>query len=181
MAEQEAGELTSAGPHEYGSRGAFRPQIHGGYAWLIARDDVAARLDRAAAGMVTIISAPAGSGKTTLLRAWAQRTGKADRVAYVPVRRDERDAQVFWGALLNAVRGTSGAASDPEPLTATPDFDVRASADRLLSELAGQRGRPPPRGGQDYRLANHHDLVTASHLPGGKPGPVAKVRIAEWR
>jgi LuxR family maltose regulon positive regulatory protein len=115
--------------------------MHGGHAWLVARDDLAARLDRAAAGMVTIVSAPAGSGKTTLLRAWAQRTDQADRVAYVPVRRDEPDAQVFWAALLNAVRESSGAAGDPEPLTAAPGFDVRASAGRLRAELARQHGR----------------------------------------
>jgi ATP/maltotriose-dependent transcriptional regulator MalT len=35
---------------------------------LIARDDLVARLDRAAARKVTLISAPAGSGKTSLLR-----------------------------------------------------------------------------------------------------------------
>ncbi|MFZ0043576.1 MAG: hypothetical protein WAK93_19865, partial [Solirubrobacteraceae bacterium] len=33
---------------------------------LIARDDLVARLNRAAAGKVTVISAPAGSGKTSL-------------------------------------------------------------------------------------------------------------------
>jgi ATP/maltotriose-dependent transcriptional regulator MalT len=38
---------------------------------LIAREDLVACLDRAAAGPVTIISAPAGSGKTSLLRAWS--------------------------------------------------------------------------------------------------------------
>jgi LuxR family maltose regulon positive regulatory protein len=40
---------------------------------LIDRGDLLAALDRAAARMVTIISAPAGSGKTSLLRAWADR------------------------------------------------------------------------------------------------------------
>ena len=74
-----------------------------GTARLIARDDLVACLDRAAAGKVTIISAPAGSGKTSLLRAWAGRPGRAHRVAFVQVRRDEQDAQVFWLALLNAV------------------------------------------------------------------------------
>ena len=74
-----------------------------GTARLIARDDLVARLDRAAAGKVTIISAPAGSGKTSLLHAWAGRAGLAHRVAFVQVRRDEQDAQVFWLALLTAV------------------------------------------------------------------------------
>jgi LuxR family transcriptional regulator, maltose regulon positive regulatory protein len=112
-----------------------------GTAQLIARDDLVARLDRAAAGKVTIISAPAGSGKTSLLRAWAGGPGRAYRVAFVQVRRDEQDAQVFWLALLNAVCHSPGTISDTEPSTATPDFDVRTLADRVLSELAHQRDR----------------------------------------
>src|SRR6202000_1711726 len=64
-----------------------------------ARDDLCARLDPASTRKVTIISAPAGSGKTSLLRAWASRPDQAHRVAFVPVRRDEQDAQVFWLAL----------------------------------------------------------------------------------
>jgi LuxR family maltose regulon positive regulatory protein len=108
---------------------------------LIARDDLVAALDRAAAGKVTIISAPAGSGKTSLLRAWAARPGRAHRVAFVPVRRDEQDAQVFWLALLNAVGHSPGTISATPPSAATPDFDARALADRVYSELAGQRDR----------------------------------------
>jgi LuxR family maltose regulon positive regulatory protein len=108
---------------------------------LIARDDLVAALDRAAAGKVTIISAPAGSGKTSLLRAWAARPDRAHRVAFVPVRRDEQDAQVFWLALLSAVSHAPGTVSAPAPSTATPDFDARALADRVFSELAGQRDR----------------------------------------
>ncbi len=90
---------------------------------------------------MTIISAPAGSGKTSLLRAWAGRPGRAHRVAFVPVRRDEQDAQVFWLALLNAVCHSAGAISETEPPAATPDFDVRTLAGRVFSELARQRDR----------------------------------------
>jgi LuxR family transcriptional regulator, maltose regulon positive regulatory protein len=108
---------------------------------LIARDDLVACLDRAAAGKVTIISAPAGAGKTSLLRAWAGRPGRARRVAFVPVRRDEQDAQVFWLALLNAVCSPPGTISDTKPSAATPDFDVRTLADMVFSELAHQRDR----------------------------------------
>jgi LuxR family maltose regulon positive regulatory protein len=106
----------------------------------IARDDLVACLDRAAAKKVTIISAPAGSGKTSLLRAWADRPDRTHRVAFVSVRHDEQDAQLFWLALLNAVRQTSGTTRD-EPPTATPDFNQRAMVDRLLSELAEHSGR----------------------------------------
>ena len=90
---------------------------------LIARDDLVAGLDRAASRKVTIISAPAGSGKTSLLRAWADRPDRAHRLAVVQVRRDEQDAQLFWLALLNAVRQASGTTSGtsrrPRHLTST--------------------------------------------------------------
>ena len=106
---------------------------------LIDRADLLAALDRASARRVTIISAPAGSGKTSLLRAWADRPGRAHRLA-VQVRRDQRDAQDFWLALLNAVRHATGATSGAEPPAATPDFDASAMIDRVLSELADARG-----------------------------------------
>jgi LuxR family transcriptional regulator, maltose regulon positive regulatory protein len=103
---------------------------------LIVRGDLLAALDRAAARKVTIISAPAGSGKTSLLRAWADYADRAHCIAFVPVRRDQEDAQQFWLALLNAVRQASSTTSDTEPPTAAPDFNVGAVADRVLSELA---------------------------------------------
>ena len=107
---------------------------------LIARDDLVARLDRAAARKVTLISAPAGSGKTSLLRAWADRPDQAHRLAVTQVHRREHDPQLFWLALLNAVRRAAGATRDEVP-AATPDFDGWTMADRVLSELAGHRGR----------------------------------------
>ena len=108
---------------------------------LIDRGDLLAALDRAAARKVTIISAPAGSGKTSLLRAWAYRPGQPHRLAVLQVQRDQRDAQQFWLALLTAVRHASGTASRGEAPAATPDFHERAMVDRVLSELAGHRGR----------------------------------------
>src|SRR4029077_19479192 len=106
---------------------------------LVARDDLVARLDQSAARKVTVLSAPAGSGKTSLLRAWAARPGRAHRVAFVPVRQGEQDTQVFWLALLSAVRHACGATGD-EPSAATPDFNAPAMAGRVLSELADARG-----------------------------------------
>jgi LuxR family transcriptional regulator, maltose regulon positive regulatory protein len=78
---------------------------------LIDRHALVASLDRAAERRVTIITAPAGSGKTSLLRSWADRPGRSHRTAFVPVRRDQQDAQLFWLALLGAVRSTSGKTS----------------------------------------------------------------------
>jgi LuxR family transcriptional regulator, maltose regulon positive regulatory protein len=107
---------------------------------LIDRGDLLAALDRAAAVKVTIISAPAGSGKTSLLRAWAGHPGQSHRFAFIQVQRDQHDAQQFWLALLGAVRQASAPASPAEPPAATPDFNGPAMVDRVLSELAGQRG-----------------------------------------
>jgi LuxR family maltose regulon positive regulatory protein len=107
---------------------------------LIDRGDLLAALDRAAAAKVTIISAPAGSGKTSLLRAWAGRPGQPHRLALVQVQRDQRDAQQFWLALLDAVRHATGANSGAEPPAATPEFNGHATVDRLLSELADAHG-----------------------------------------
>src|SRR6516225_1811651 len=107
---------------------------------LIGRGDLLAALDRAVAGKVTIISAPAGSGKTSLLRAWADRPGQPRRLAMLQVQRDQRDAQQFWLALLSAVRHATGAASGAEPPPATPEFNAPAMVDRVLSELAYARG-----------------------------------------
>ena len=103
---------------------------------LIDRGDLLAALDRAAAGKVTIISAPAGSGKTSLLRAWADRPGQANRIAVLQVQRDQNDAQQFWLALLSAIRDGSATPSQVEPPAATPEFNGRAMVDRVLSELA---------------------------------------------
>jgi LuxR family transcriptional regulator, maltose regulon positive regulatory protein len=108
---------------------------------LISRGDLLAALDRAAAMKVTIISAPAGSGKTSLLRTWADRQSQPHRLAVMQVQRDQHDAQQFWLALLGAVRQASATAGRAEPPAATPDFNGRAMVGRVLSELAGQRGR----------------------------------------
>ena len=90
---------------------------------------------------MTIISAPAGSGKTSLLRTWAGRPGPPRRLAVMQVPRDQHDAQQFWLALLSAVRQASATTGRAEPVAATPDFDGRAMVDRVLSELADERGR----------------------------------------
>jgi LuxR family transcriptional regulator, maltose regulon positive regulatory protein len=108
---------------------------------LISRGDLLAALDRAVAKKVTIISAPAGSGKTSLLRTWADRLSQPHRLAVIQVQRDQRDAQQFWLALLGAVRQASAPTSRAEPPAATPDFNGRVMVDRILSELAGQRGQ----------------------------------------
>jgi LuxR family transcriptional regulator, maltose regulon positive regulatory protein len=105
---------------------------------LIGRHDLIATLDDAAGKRVTIISAPAGSGKTSLLQAWAGRPGQDRRVAFMSVQPGQHDAQLFWLALLAAVRAAAGG---PEPPPAAPGFNGQAMVDRVLSELAAS-GRP---------------------------------------
>ena len=103
---------------------------------LVTRTDLLDRLDRATAGKVVTISAPAGSGKTSLLRGWGDRYGDPGRLAMVQVRRDQRDAQDFWLALLDAVRRAAGTAPGPAPAATAPHFSEQAMAGRILSELA---------------------------------------------
>src|ERR1700689_2876116 len=88
---------------------------------LIQREELVASLDRATQAKVSLISAPAGSGKTTLLRAWTAGPGQRYRLAVVQVRRDQRDSQQFWLAVLTAVRQAAGERGEGEQLAATPD------------------------------------------------------------
>src|SRR3981081_3357350 len=76
---------------------------------LLDREELLQRLDRAVTKRVTIISAPPGSGKTSLLRAWTDRSRNLRSVAFVSVDREQRDAQRFWWAVLNAIRGSTDA------------------------------------------------------------------------
>ena len=103
---------------------------------LIDRRDLVAALDRATVTRVTVISAPAGSGKTSLLRTWAERAGRDRRIAFMSVRPDQQDAQLFWLALLGAVRVATGA----EPPSPAPGFDGGAMVDKVRSELAAAGG-----------------------------------------
>jgi LuxR family maltose regulon positive regulatory protein len=100
-------------------------------AGLIDRHDLVAALDRAAALPVTVVSAPAGSGKTSLLRAWADRRGNA---AFLSVRPDQQDAQLFWLALLGAIRVATGG---PEPPPPAPGFNASAMLGKVRAELSG--------------------------------------------
>ena len=65
---------------------------------VVSRPELWERLQGSA--RVTVVSAPAGSGKTVLLRSWIDAAGLAERAAWVPVGRNERDPHRFWLAVL---------------------------------------------------------------------------------
>jgi LuxR family maltose regulon positive regulatory protein len=85
---------------------------------------------------VTVVAAPAGSGKTVLLRSWMSAAGLAGHAAWVTVGQEERDPQRFWLSVAGALRGTTAGAALVRPVTAAPDLDGWAIAERLLKDLA---------------------------------------------
>ena len=89
-----------------------------------------------AAPRVTVVSAPPGSGKTVLLRSWIREADLAERAAWVPVGRDERDPQRLWLSVLGALRQTIPGLTLVRMLTAAPDLDGWAITERLLTDLA---------------------------------------------
>jgi LuxR family maltose regulon positive regulatory protein len=102
---------------------------------VVARPALFALLSAAAAGGVTLVSAPAGSGKTVLLRSWIEDAGLTDRVAWLSIDRGERDAQRFWLSVVERLRAVEETRELVMQLAPTPDFDGTALVDRLLSEL----------------------------------------------
>jgi LuxR family maltose regulon positive regulatory protein len=93
-------------------------------------------LNRAAQKRVTVISAPAGTGKTSLLRAWAGQPGLDCRIAFMTVRPGQHDMQLFWLAVLSAVRAAAGTGDgDAQLPPVSPGSDGSAMVDKVLSEL----------------------------------------------
>ncbi|MBV8715928.1 MAG: AAA family ATPase [Chloroflexi bacterium] len=102
---------------------------------MVARPELFALLSAAAAGGVTLVSAPAGSGKTVLLRSWIEDAGLSDRLAWVGVDRGEQDTQRFWLCVVESLREIKHTRELVTQAAPTPDFDGTALVDRLLSQL----------------------------------------------
>jgi LuxR family maltose regulon positive regulatory protein len=64
---------------------------------------------------------------------WCDRANEDRRVAFVSVPRDQQDAQQFWLAVLDAIRGPVAGSGRQ---AAAPDFDGDAIVDTVVSELA---------------------------------------------
>jgi LuxR family maltose regulon positive regulatory protein len=102
---------------------------------VVARRELFGLLSDDGGRRVTLISAPAGSGKTFLLRSWIDDAGVRDRVAWVSVERDERDAQHFWRSVVGELRSAAGAEGLVGKLEPTPAFDGEVIVERLISGL----------------------------------------------
>jgi LuxR family maltose regulon positive regulatory protein len=101
---------------------------------VVARPRLWQRLGRSA--RVTVVAAPAGSGKTVLLRSWISQEGFPGRVAWVAAGRGEHDPRQFWLSVVAALRRTAAGAGLVRAVSATPDLDGWAVAERLLTDVA---------------------------------------------
>jgi LuxR family transcriptional regulator, maltose regulon positive regulatory protein len=101
---------------------------------VVSRGELYDRLSRA--GRVVVVSASAGSGKTFLLRSWIAGANLTERAAWVSVQGSGHDPQRFWMSVADALRGTAAGSALVRGLTAAPDLDGWAIAERLLKDLA---------------------------------------------
>ena len=77
---------------------------------LVARPQLVARLEEAARGKLTILSAPAGWGKTSLLTQWSQ--GSELAVAWVLLDEDDNNPTRFFRYVATALDGLSPGIAD---------------------------------------------------------------------
>jgi len=85
---------------------------------------------------VAVVFAPPGSGKTVLLRSWTGQGGTAGRAAWVTAGGGGQDPQPFWLSVVGALRLTGPGSALVQAVSAAPDLDGWAMAERLLMDLA---------------------------------------------
>jgi LuxR family maltose regulon positive regulatory protein len=76
-----------------------------------------------------------------LLRSWAGAAGLAEQIAWVTVQGQERDPQRFWISVADALRDTAAGSKLVRELSAAPDLDGWAIAERLLEDLGALEDR----------------------------------------
>ena len=81
------------------------------------------------------VSAPAERREDGLVAVVDQCGGLAQRVAWLPLGRDERDPQRFWLSVLGALNQTAPGSAVVRPLTAAPEVDGWAITERPLKDL----------------------------------------------
>ena len=120
-----AGPARAAGPAEPATDPCARVEV--------ARPELLRRLSGPA--RVTVVSGPPGSGKTVLLRSWMRQPTLSGRTAWVAAGPDNQDPQRFWRSVLGALGRTGQGPALVQGLTAAPDRDGWAIAERLLADL----------------------------------------------
>jgi LuxR family maltose regulon positive regulatory protein len=105
----------------------------------VERPRLFALLDQGSLGPVTLLCAPAGSGKTMLLSSWLGRGDPPGLVAWVAVERGESDPTRFWGAVIDALRGSGAVGPGSALSTLLPS--PAGSHDEFLDRLPGELGR----------------------------------------
>ena len=108
---------------------------------LVARPRLWESLDGGVAFPVTVVTGSAGAGKTVMVLSWLERRRNDFPAAFVAVQRGERDAQRFWGAVIDAVGAAVAGRLVIEPLEPTPTFDADTMVNRLLVALEGLESR----------------------------------------
>ncbi len=126
----------------------YLPRVRGG---SVPRPRLTDRLDRGAAGKLTLVSAPAGCGKTTLLAQWLEQraatAAEETSVAWLSLDAGDNDPTSFWTYVISALRTTA-------PAVGANELDLLQAPDpppvhRLLTTLLNDLGALP------------HDVVLA--------------------
>ena len=154
----------------------------------IRRPRLIERLERGAAGPLTLICGPPGSGKTSLLCSWLQERSGAERVAWVSLDQSSDDPAGCWGAVLAALRGDSAVPSIAPPVRGSR-ADVHAAPGQRARRAAGDRDpgarrRPRPALARVPRAAVVPDAAPAADAadraqqPDGAAASAARVARA---